>query len=41
MYFVDTFGDFSNTVGWNSLKSVWQMQYGKNRHTVYYIFCVY
>ena len=22
-YFVDTFGDFSHTVDWNSLKSVW------------------
>ena len=24
-YFVDTFGDFSHTVEWNSLKSVWQI----------------
>ena len=23
IYFVDTFGDFSHTVEWNSLKSVW------------------
>ena len=25
MYFVDNFGDFSHTVEWNSLKSVWQI----------------
>ena len=25
IYFVDTFGDFSHTVEWNSLKSVWQI----------------
>ena len=25
MYFVSTFGDFSHTVEWNSLKSVWQI----------------
>ena len=25
IYFVDTFGDFSYTVQWNSLKSVWQI----------------
>ena len=25
MYFIDTFGDFSHTVGWNSLKSIWQI----------------
>ena len=25
IYFVDTFRDFSNTVEWNSLKSVWQI----------------
>ena len=25
MYFVDTFGDFSHTVDWNSFKSVWQI----------------
>ena len=24
-YFVDTFGDFSHTVEWNSLKSVWKI----------------
>ena len=25
IYFVDTLGDFSHTVEWNSLKSVWQI----------------
>ena len=25
IYFVDTFGEFSHTVEWNSLKSVWQI----------------
>ena len=25
MYFVDTFGDFSHSVEWNSLQSVWQI----------------
>ena len=25
IYFVDTFGDFSDTVEWNSLKSGWQI----------------
>ena len=25
MHFVDTFGDFSHTVEWNSLKSVWRI----------------
>ena len=25
IYFVDTFGDFSHTVQWNSLKSVWRI----------------
>ena len=25
IYFVDTFGDFSHTAEWNSLKSVWQI----------------
>ena len=24
-YFVDSFGDFSHTVEWNALKSVWQI----------------
>ena len=25
IYFVDNFSDFSHTVEWNSLKSVWQI----------------
>ena len=43
--FVDTFGDFSHTVEWNSLKSVWQISLyilaqipcveGSNYHTVW------
>ena len=35
MYFVDTFGDFSHTVEWNSLESVWIISlYGKFTYTV-------
>ena len=46
MHFVDTFGDFSHTVDWNSLKSVWQISLyilawtprveGSNYHTVWW-----
>ena len=46
IYFVDTFGDFSHTVEWNSLKSVWQISLyilaetlrvgGSNYHTVWW-----
>ena len=25
IYFLDPFGDFSHTVEWNSLKSIWQI----------------
>ena len=45
VYFVDTSGDFSHTVGWNSLKSVWKISLyilaqtphvkGSNYHTVW------